>query len=356
MAMPYRTGMLRRALQPLVLAVLAFGVGLDAAQARPTPPTGAVTGEKPADLRRTRVPAILLKPLPATGGVPRMAPPHRNPATPGEREAYEAQFRALRMRHFQGNGPQRAAGVAAVAAVRDPKAFEALWNVMRAEKDDVRLVALDAFAAGREEGQYRLACIAIQDADKAIRAEATRRIPRPPCQAVLAAIDEGLRAENSEWIDQAGLLAGSVHAIEAIPGLIFAQFAQGQTDGSAREGRSLAWIAIGKVRSYVQNVIPVVGDNSGAYQPVIGQIVEGVVMEVAGCNVTIYHGDVHDSLVAMSSYDSGTDTSHLAWDMRAWWRWFNTEYVPMKQREDEVLAKAAPAVPGGGATPPGAPR
>ena len=209
----------------------------------------------------------------------------------------------------------------------------------------MRLAALDAFAAGRDEGQYRLATIAIREPDKAIRGEASRRIGRPPCPAVLAAIDEGLRAENSDWIDQAGLLAGATHAIEAIPGLIFAQFANGQTDGSARKGRDLAWIAIGKVRSYVQNVIPVVGDNSGAFQPVIGQIIEGAVLEIAGCNVTIYHGDVHDSLVAMTSYDTGTDTSMLAWDMRAWWKWFNTEYVPFKQREDEVLAKAVPAAP-----------
>ncbi len=341
----------RAAQSIVVLAVLALGAGAGAARVAATPPAGAITGEKPADLRRDRVPAILLKPIPGTGAVPRMAPPRRPAASPGEREAFEAQFRSLRMRHFQGGGPQRAAGLEAVRAIRDPKAFEALWNVMQAEKDDVRLAALDAFAAGRDEGQYRLAWIAIHDADKAIRGEATRRIVRPPSQAVLAAIDEGLRAENSDWIDQAGLLAGAVHAIEAIPGLIFAQFANGQTDGSVREGRSLAWIAIGKVRSYVQNVIPVVGDNSGAYQPVIGQVIEGAVLEIAGCNVTIYHGDVHDSLVSMTTYDSGTETAQLGWDMRAWWQWFNTQYVPMKQREDEVLAKAVPAAPGGTAPP-----
>jgi hypothetical protein len=88
----------------------------------------------------------------------------------------------------------------------------------------------------------------------------------------------------------------------------------------------------------------VVGDNAGAFQPVIGQLIEGVVMRVQDCEVTIYHGSVHDSLVAISSFDSGTNTASLGWDMRAWYRWFNEQYVPMKQREDQELASAAAGV------------
>jgi hypothetical protein len=64
---------------------------------------------------------------------------------------------------------------------------------------------------------------------------------------------------------------------------------------------------------------------------------------VQDCVVTIYHGGVHDSLVAMTTYDSGSDTGKLAWDMRAWARWFNETYVPLKQREDKELAAAAQA-------------
>jgi hypothetical protein len=30
--------------------------------------------------------------------------------------------------------------------------------------------------------------------------------------------------------------------------------------------------------------------------------------------------------------------------MRAWYRWFNEQYVPMKQREDQELASAAAGV------------
>ena len=160
-------------------------------------------------------------------------------------------------------------------------------------------------------------------------------------EAVLAALDDGLRAEDHEWINRAGILAGAVHAVEALPTLIFAQVAQ----SAPSERGDRAWIATGRTISYVANVIPVVGDNAGAYQPVIGQLIEGVVLRVQDCAVTIYHGGVHDSLVAMAAYDSGMDVSSLGWDIRAWHRWFNEEYVPFKRRQDEELAKAAAQVP-----------
>ncbi|MFO0963139.1 MAG: hypothetical protein U0625_09570 [Phycisphaerales bacterium] len=332
-------------------AALAGALVLAPGSAVATPPPGATTGQKPPELRRARVPKNLLTPIPASGAVPRMVAPHKRP---GDAEAWakaDAQVRAIRSKHFgTGAGAKsRAAGIEAVRAMKDPAAFASIYNGLKGEAHDVKLAVLDHFAAGGEEGQYALAWIAIEDTDKAIRAEATRRVGRPPSDAVLAALDEALRSENKDYVNNAGLLAGTIHAIEALPELIFAQFSQSATPGYRG---SLGWIAIGKTTSYVANVIPVVGDNSGAFQPVIGQVIEGVVMDVQGCVVTTYHGDVHDSLVAMSSYDSGMDTSTLAWNMRDWWKWFNEQYVPLKQREDQELARAAAAPPSGGAATP----
>jgi hypothetical protein len=85
----------------------------------------------------------------------------------------------------------------------------------------------------------------------------------------------------------------------------------------------------------------VVGDNSGAFQPIIGQIIEGVVLRVNDCSATVYHGGVHDSLVAMTTYDSGTQTAGIGWDIRDWAKWFDGTYVPLKRAQDEELAKAS---------------
>jgi hypothetical protein len=50
---------------------------------------------------------------------------------------------------------------------------------------------------------------------------------------------------------------------------------------------------------------------------------------------------VHDSLVAMTTYDSGTQTAGIGWDIRDWAKWFDGTYVPLKRAQDEELAKAS---------------
>lgn len=330
----------------LALALLTTTIVLHSTVARATasstPPPGGLAGQGPGDrppeLARERIPSILLHPIPAKGGVPLMAPPLKSKATPHTVAVFEEKVRALRSTHFgQQSQAARRTGLKHIREFTDPASFVPLWTGLEMERDDVRLAVLDHFARQGADGQEALARVAIASKAPAIRAEATRRVQRPPNERVLAVLDESLRSTEHEVVNNAGLLAGALHAIEAIPALIFAQYAQ----DTARTEGDLAWIAIGTTRSYVANVIPVTGDNGGAFQPVIGQIYEGVVMRIADCVATTYRSDVHHSLLAMASFDTGTDLARLGWDMRAWWRWFNSEYVPFKQREDAALAKAA---------------
>lgn len=329
----------------LAAGALAVALAPLPAEARSEPASPPPSPEVPARdprFRRDRVPAILLQPLPTKGGIPRMAPPRKRPGTPDQWARYDATFGTLRTRSLgssAGSKPRDAA-LAAIRECTDPAAFESMYSAFRGQRHDVLIAMLDAFAAGGGEGQFALASVAIDHKDAAVRAEATRRIALPPADGVLAAIDDALRSDDHDRVDRAGILAGATHAIEAIPALIFAQVAAGGPDTTTGDA---GWIAIGRTVNYVANVIPVVGDNSAAFQPVIGSLIEGVVMRVQDCVVTVYHGGVHDSLVAMSSYDSGSDTGALAWDMRAWARWFNEKYVPLKQREDRELAAAAAA-------------
>ena len=319
----------------------AVSVAALAAPAAATPPpSGDAAPARDPRFRRDRVPSILLQPLPTKGGIPRMAPARRRPGTPDQWARFDATFGTLRTRSLgpSSGSKAREAALATIRECTDPVAFESMYGVFRGAKHDVLVAMLDAFAAGGGEGQYALASVAIDHKDAAVRAEATRRIALPPSDGVLAAIDDALRSDDHDRVDRAGILAGATHAIEAIPALIFAQVAAGGPDTTTGDA---GWIAIGRTINYVANVVPVVGDNAGGFQPVIGSLIEGVVMRVQDCVVTVYHGGVHDSLVAMSTFDSGGDTSALAWDMRAWARWFNEKYVPLKQREDQELAAAA---------------
>jgi type II secretory pathway component GspD/PulD (secretin) len=44
-----------------------------------------------------------------------------------------------------------------------------------------------------------------------------------------------------------------------------------------------SWISVAKVITYISNLVPVTGDNSGAFSPVISQVYEGFVLDIEAC-------------------------------------------------------------------------
>jgi len=44
-----------------------------------------------------------------------------------------------------------------------------------------------------------------------------------------------------------------------------------------------SWISVAKVIAYVSNLVPVTGDNSGAFSPVISNLLEGFVLDIEAC-------------------------------------------------------------------------
>ncbi len=309
------------------------------------------------------VPANLTIPLPASGSVPPiyrnaqdLAAPRavdRDPRAEGADEsaaevpadfddrAFRKKLAVLKRKHFGRQGKQevRDAGIAQLSECTDWRGFQSMHEELAKEQDDVRLGMLRHFKSCGAPGQAALAWVAIHDRDNAIRFEATIRIERPACNEVLAVLDGALRCRNHRIVNHAGLLAGAISALPAIPLLMMAQVAQDPVEQTG----DLAWIAIGTQQSYVANLIPVTGDGSGAFQPVIGTIMEGVVMRVTNAIAISYRTDVHNSLVSLTSLDWGQSTAHLGWDPHAWACWYNQTYVPFKQAQ--ASSKPAHAVP-----------
>lgn len=293
----------------------------------------------------------LLSPLPETGGIPPIVELLGDPG-PDELErrrrqrAYQKQIRRIAHEYL---GPirvpeTRARGLEALSELTDPLAFMPMIEALAGEADDVWLALLDHFADQGDEGQAALAWVAIHDRHAAIRAEAGRRLVRPAEAPVLGVLDRGLRSPHDEVANRAGLVAGAVDALQAIPLLIFAQAAPG-----ADEPRGdLAWIAIQKQRAFIAALIPIVGENVVAYQPIPGVVSEGVIIRVVDAVVIIYRTEIHRSLVAMTSRDWGQPTDHLGYDMERWWAWYNSEYVPFKNEQRRRAALAAEAPPGEG--------
>jgi hypothetical protein len=284
----------------------------------------------------------LLTPLPETGGVPAIvalmdAASERELAARARAREYEQQLRRIRREHF---GPIKAPeirleGLTLLREFTDPAAFRPMIEVLADEKDDVQLAMLDHFAQQGDEGQAALAYTAIVREDDAIRNEALERMTNDPAKPVLRVLDQALRSRKHEIANNAGLVAGRIGAIQTIPLLIFAQ---ATSDPVPAETGDLAWIAIETQHTFVADLAPVVGDNAGAFQPVLGVVSEGTLLRVMDAVVVVYRTEVHASLVNLTTHDWGRSTAHLGYDMRAWWAWYNTEYVPFKNEQARLAA------------------
>jgi len=298
-------------------------------------------------------------PIPAEGAVPTMvgadtapgeglregwtidAPEDRaDPDRPDARDP-AVELRRLRREHFGSiRVPEiRRRGLERLASFGDADAIELLYRSLRREAADVRAAMLDRIRSFGAKGQAALAWIAIEDPDPALRSLAAGRLDRPATPATLGVLDLALRQTTHATVNRAGALAGSLNALPAIPHLIFAQVA---SDEITDRG-DLAWIAIGTQKSYVSNVVPVLGNGSGAFTPVVNTILEGVVLRITDAVAVTYRADAHQALVSMTSADWGRSTAHLGYDPKVWWAWYHEEYLPFKRAQAEESAARAKA-------------
>ncbi len=277
------------------------------------------------------------------------------PPTPGADEQYAreplarrsssadvaSEIRKLRREHFGGMRKQsvREQGFEKLKQFKQPSSITPLYEELRTEQDDVVLAMLDHVASLGDAGQAALTWMAIMDANPALRHEAERRIRQPASSAALGVLDTALRSGDDMVANRAGSLAGAIGATQAIPLLIAAQ----ATERRAESEGDLAWIAIQTQRSYVQNLIPVTGSNSGAFQPVIGVIGEGVLLRIMDAVVVTYRTEIHNALVNLSSADWGQPTDGFGYDIGAWRTWYEQEYRPMLSRRGDEAERVAKA-------------
>jgi len=286
-------------------------------------------------------PTTLLRRIPSTGAVPIMFDPAQSEDPKvldmrAEARNYLGQLRGIRRKHFDGK-PRPAVrdeGVRQLREFVDPAAFKPMLVAFRGSAPET-LLEVYAFLASRgPEGEAALAWEAMVAKDKSIRDELIARLTSPPSEPVLREIDRGLRDNRHAVANAAGYIAGALGAIQAIPLLIFSQAA---ADYAEQQG-DLAWIVVGTQNSYVANVIPVVGDNAGAFQPVLGMFVEGTLLRVMDAVVVTYRIDAHNALVSMANRLSGTSTEHLGYDMPKWYAWYNQTLVPMLEEKAKLAA------------------
>ena len=218
---------------------------------------------------------VLERPLPSSGAVPSIVPGGASAPFNRDDDTRTVEWRGViegLVREFFRPGrraEQRAEGIAELLEIEDHAAFQPMIEILQDQRDDVRLALLGHFTGSGAAGQAALAWIAVHCEDEAFRYEATLRIDQPVDPSVLI-LDHALRDTRHATVSNAASLANALDIYETIL-LIFNQATQDEYEKSDRTDRD-------RTRSLVQDLVPVVGNGSAAFNPVVGHVYEGTVL------------------------------------------------------------------------------
>lgn len=266
--------------------------------------------------------------------------------------AAEQDLRRIRGRHFATTNTEiRQLGIAKIRTFTDPWFYDLLVSTFAAERDDVIAAVMDHLAAqDNPDADQALARAAIDQRSAGVRDAATARLvkrfvaaERPASQTVLEAVGGGLGAKDDRTVARAAQLAYQLKLYEAIPALIAAQVRPNNL-GDGSTNRSLAYIVIGQQQAFVSDLVPVVGDGVVAFDPQLDVFTTGTVLRIIDAVVVEYNTVAHAALLDLSRDGwGGRSTAHLGYNAKAWFRWYDTEFLPY--RKSLAAAKTAAPAP-----------
>jgi hypothetical protein len=83
--------------------------------------------------------------------------------------------------------------------------------------------------------------------------------------------------------------------------------------------------------------VPVVGNGSGAFQPIPGVVYEGSVLRIMESAVTIYRTEVHQALAVTIERTTGQPAPPFGFDRDRWIAWYQNEYPQLAQAHQREL-------------------
>lgn len=243
--------------------------------------------------------------------------------------------RGLAVPSVNGMTPERSAALETIAGIVHPAelvdavavlAGEGYRKNLVASEADVRNALFRALAAEPVYGQRKLVELGTTSDDE-IAAAARESLPTTLSPTALGELVDALGAKRERTINRAAMIAGAHPAGTLIPSLINAQFAETSDPKQGDE----AWIAIGKTTTYVAGLVPVVGNGSGAFQPIPGVVFEGSILRIMESTVTIYRTEVHQALVATVEQTTGQPAPPFGFERDRWMAWYRNEYPQLAQ-------------------------
>lgn len=271
-------------------------------------------------------------------------------AAPQERAELEERATAQALRELVARGlgkssaaPEHAAAVKALRALSSRVEIACALKVLDGEGSRPNFIASDPsvrralFAAMATEpnlGQAKLVEFAVCGDDQ-VRAHAADALPGELAQAALDELVRLLGSGRELHINRAASIASSHPAASLIPALVNAQYAPPKP----KKGDE-AWIAIGTARNYVQNQIPIVGDSSTSFQPVIGTVYEGSLLRIMESMVEIYRTEVHVALEDVVVHNTGMPAPPLGYERERWLAWYRDEFPRLAALRQAELEQA----------------
>ncbi|NLX59791.1 MAG: HEAT repeat domain-containing protein [Phycisphaerae bacterium] len=241
------------------------------------------------------------------------------------------------------------AGRNEVLAIRDAAAVEPLRDVLaRHPEESVRLLAVEALGRiGGDDAALALIDIMTRDKDGQVWQRS---------RDVLAGLDSAkadlelanlMRKGGEVARDRVAGAVADAGLMNSVPGLIQSLI--------TREGRVIvheitqsqrAWIRTGTLYGYVADLEPVVAEGAVAFNPVIGYIAAGAILDVHArvepwterVVVTVTHPEVLDALKRVTGQDFG-------YDVRAWRRWYGQYLVSHPSPDPAATPATGPVAP-----------
>jgi len=192
------------------------------------------------------------------------------------------------------------------------------------------------FAACAQDGHVGQALLIeyAVTSDDPIRSLASDALPTHISAGAEARLASFLAGNRELYVNRAASLASAHASTALIPSLITAQYAPPRKP-KGDEG----WIAIGKSINYVSNQIPVTGDASGAFQPVVSTIFEGSVLRIMESVVEIHRTEVQLSLAKVIERETGLPAPAFGNDIDRWRRWYEREYPALAAAHAAEVAR-----------------
>jgi len=206
---------------------------------------------------------------------------------------------------------------------------------------EARRALLLALAEDEPFGQPALVRLGVTAAEK-VRNDALAALPPRISPDAEREVAHHLAGDRELFVNRAAGIAGAHAGAGLIPSLIAAQ----STPPRQKRGDE-AWIALGKSTSYIAGAVPVVGDASGAFQPIPGTIFEGSVLRIMESVVVIYRTEVYYSLRRVVERETGQPAPPFGWDQRLWTRWYEQDFPRLaaaaaaRRSHEEVLGSTS---------------